>query len=244
MKIKALLVAVLLLFSASAFATDLGDPDSLIIMTSRPNVGGNDSLLVVELYYWIDSNETVLGHSSGYWWADTGAAKDVTIDSAKWTSTVTTAFGSAILVNGNDFTQANVENHFMFFGVNVFGTAFLPISQSRQLMATYYFTVDSWTGADFIVIDTNIWYSGVNLKFTDPTNGDYQPVVVLGNTTNRPLVVRDPSDVQDENDLLPNTYSLMQNYPNPFNPKTTIQFDLAKSSDYPDYLQCSRTTSG
>ncbi|MBN1211718.1 MAG: T9SS type A sorting domain-containing protein [candidate division Zixibacteria bacterium] len=231
MKIKALLVAVLLLLlSVPAFALDKGAPDSLIMLTSRPNINGNDSIMIVELYYWIDSNTTVIGISSGFNWDS--LANDMTLDSVKFNPALAAVLTAVIMVNGNDYVTANAENHFMFFGINPLGMAFLPTSQSRQLLGYYYFTLDGWSGTDSVVLDTNIWYSGVNWKFEDPTNGTIEPVAVFGNSINRPLVVKDPSDVQDDNDLLPNTYSLMQNYPNPFNPKTTIQFDLAKSSDY------------
>ncbi|MDD3731135.1 MAG: T9SS type A sorting domain-containing protein [candidate division Zixibacteria bacterium] len=241
MKVKLLLVFILLLaVSVPVFGIDKGSPDSLILVCSRPDAAGDHTSFKVELYYWIDSNTTVLGHSSGFAWQDTltgspySGAKDITIDSARGSATALATFGSVILVNANNYAQANIDNRFMFFGINVFGTAFLPISQSRQLLATYYFTIDSWTGSDYIYLDTFIWYSGVNLKFADPTNGDYAPIVVLGNQAGgvSPLIVRDPSDVQGNEGVLPVSYSLMQNYPNPFNPMTTILFDLARNTDY------------
>lgn len=242
MKVKLLLVFILLLtVSVPAFGIDKGSPDSLILLCSRPDTAGDWTSFKVELYYWIDSNTTVLGLASAFTWQDTvtgspySDAKDITIDSAKASATALAIFEpSIVLVDGRNYTQANINNCFTFFGINLFGIACLPVSQSRQLLATYYFTIDSWTGSDYIYLDTFIFKSGYNLKFGDPANGDYVPIVVLGNQAGgvTPLIVRDPSDVQDNEGVLPVSYSLMQNYPNPFNPMTTIQFDLAKNTDY------------
>ncbi|MCP4569982.1 MAG: T9SS type A sorting domain-containing protein [FCB group bacterium] len=42
-------------------------------------------------------------------------------------------------------------------------------------------------------------------------------------------VLFSPTDTDDENGVLPSTYSLDQNYPNPFNPSTAIQFSMAQA---------------
>ena len=39
------------------------------------------------------------------------------------------------------------------------------------------------------------------------------------------------TDIVDNDDLLPNEFSLSQNYPNPFNPKTIIEFSLPQKSN-------------
>lgn len=39
-----------------------------------------------------------------------------------------------------------------------------------------------------------------------------------------------PTSVEEDNSGIPTTFSLKQNYPNPFNPKTTIEFEVPKSS--------------
>ena len=232
MKIKLVLLAVtlLLLSSAPVFAGDLGEPDSLILVTSRPNIAGNDSTMVVELYAWNDANDAIIAITAGFEWDS--LANDMHIDSAVVNPSLPPLlFLQKILVDGNDYDMANDSNRFQFVALG-FGADSLDMSQTRQLLATYYFTLDGWSGTDSVVLDSSWWGSGVNLKFDDVKSGAYVPNIVLGNSIKKPLVVKDPSDVQDDNDLLPITYSLMQNYPNPFNPKTSIQFDLAKSSDY------------
>ncbi|MCP4704172.1 MAG: T9SS type A sorting domain-containing protein, partial [candidate division Zixibacteria bacterium] len=39
-----------------------------------------------------------------------------------------------------------------------------------------------------------------------------------------------PTDNEDDDNIVPSTFSLRQNYPNPFNPTTTIQFSLETKS--------------
>jgi hypothetical protein len=39
-----------------------------------------------------------------------------------------------------------------------------------------------------------------------------------------------PTDIIDDDDILPKGFRLYQNYPNPFNPKTAVAFDLPTSS--------------
>ncbi len=41
----------------------------------------------------------------------------------------------------------------------------------------------------------------------------------------------DPTDVKQENDIIPDKYALEQNFPNPFNPSTEIKFSISKASN-------------
>ena len=41
----------------------------------------------------------------------------------------------------------------------------------------------------------------------------------------------DPTEVKQENDLIPDRFVLEQNYPNPFNPSTEIKFSISKASN-------------
>ena len=68
MKVKLVLFAVslLLLSLIPTFASaDQLEPDSVILLTSRPN--SVDDTLVVELYFWVDG-DTINGASMGFTW--------------------------------------------------------------------------------------------------------------------------------------------------------------------------------
>ncbi|MEL6823487.1 MAG: FlgD immunoglobulin-like domain containing protein, partial [Calditrichota bacterium] len=52
----------------------------------------------------------------------------------------------------------------------------------------------------------------------------------LGEVYEKTFLVPILTDVQNENDILPERSELQQNYPNPFNPETTIAYRLEKSS--------------
>jgi hypothetical protein len=69
----------------------------------------------------------------------------------------------------------------------------------------------------------------------NPTSGSPRWVYVVNNEggTVFPYLIRayvssKTSDINEEYELIPGTYSLDQNYPNPFNPETVISYQLTK----------------
>ncbi len=79
--------------------------------------------------------------------------------------------------------------------------------------------------------------NGVSDLFTVASAGTHA-VKITGSGANvdkLQLIQRTFTGVNDRNNL-PNQFSLSQNYPNPFNPTTTINFNLAKSSNVNLYI--------
>ena len=65
----------------------------------------------------------------------------------------------------------------------------------------------------------------VQVDFSDNIGNTIRPGVVPGQ-----ILVKVPTGVTDDAELLPKEFSLAQNYPNPFNPSTEIQFSLPVAS--------------
>ena len=222
MKFKLLLATLILVFAVAAptFA-QFGDPDTLIILTSRPAVGENDSTFKVELWMWHD--EPTAGLQGGLTWtnpnmeADTAYKSDVS--NAAWSYTY--------LWEADSVEVSNRTHRFNIIGIS-FG-ATIPASTSRQLLVTWEFKLSSWDAASEIIIDTASWDDGSEWdlgQFPDI----HVPFVLI---PPMPITVRDPSDANTGNgDNLPATFGLQQNYPNPFNPETTIKFTLGAAVDY------------
>ncbi|MDZ7797036.1 MAG: T9SS type A sorting domain-containing protein [Candidatus Marinimicrobia bacterium] len=45
------------------------------------------------------------------------------------------------------------------------------------------------------------------------------------------MIYHDPAQMDDENDIVPHSYSLEQNYPNPFNPTTSFSYTLHEANN-------------
>jgi hypothetical protein len=225
MKIKLLGLLVALLFAMVApslvSAQDGGQPDSLILLTNRPEAGANDSLFIIELWIWNDVNG--VAPQFGFSWE----SNVLTLDSAKAAPDVVSTFTQIFLYDGNSKAQSNTNKRAVFTGISFTG-ATLPPGPNRHLVSTYYFTISSWDVASEIIVDSASWDDGSEMLFVDENFDSYIPVYIWGDGL---IVVKDPSDVNGANGL-PATYSLSQNYPNPFNPETVIDFSLEQAGEF------------
>jgi hypothetical protein len=218
------LFAVLMLgaIPAQAQVLDGAEPDTIALVATRPTAG--DTTFKVELYFWNDS-QTIVGATMGFGFDN----DNVIVDSAFFEPIIISGFDLAkILFFGNNIDASNDSNWVTCQLSRLFGAGLVPTDPpSRQLVATYWFTVTNWDIAQTITFDTLALTAGSTYKLNDPNVNEIFPVWT------GPLVLQDPLDAGNGNPLeIPKTFSVAQNYPNPFNPTTTIEFALPVASDY------------
>jgi len=214
-----------LLFGGATFAQDSGNPDTLILLTNRPDVAGNDSLFIIEAWFYDDA-DSLTGLSFGFSWEN----PNLTLDSFRASAKSAEAFAQVIPYESGSITVSNNNDRAQFVGIWLLGPTYYDPDPTRQLLGTYYFTLSSWSASDEIVVDTNVWGAGQKISASPVVGDAYTPVWFHDAT---PIIVRDPSDAPGQADAgLPKTYSLAQNYPNPFNPTTTIEFAMPVAGKY------------
>lgn len=220
-------VGLLILGAVPALAVDLGAPDSVKLVATRPDISGNDSTFIVQLYMWCDS-QAVVGATLGFTWDN----PNVRLDSARGVPghVLGNPFAVVSYTFKNNIDSTNARQRFLINAV-AFGVPGVPPTGDWDHWVTYYFTVSNWTAVDSIVLDT------ANIVAPDPplvwkVAGGYNPEdEIIPRWVGR-VVIKDPSDVNSPGELeVPMTYSLAQNYPNPFNPTTTIGFALPAAGD-------------
>ncbi len=224
-KLLTAVFVLVLLFAGATFAQDRGNPDTLILLTNRPDVAGNDSLFLIEAWFYDDA-DSLTGLSFGFSWEN----PNLTLDSFRASTKADESFTQIIPYDGASIALSNQNDRAQFVGIWLLNPIYYEPAPTRQLLGTWYFTLSSWSASDEIIVDTNVWGAGQKLS-AGPYSGDaYTPVWFHGQT---PIIVRDPSDAPGHVDAgLPKTYSLQQNYPNPFNPTTTIEFAMPVAGKY------------
>jgi hypothetical protein len=106
------------------------------------------------------------------------------------------------------------------------------ITDTEGLIAELFFSISPSAQPaahliDSAYIDSVFQYLGMEMHFvlqvdfSDNVGNTILPEVVPGQ-----ILVMVPTDVTDDQDLLPKVFALAQNYPNPFNPSTEISFSL------------------
>ena len=232
MKFKLLTALVLFALVIGGAATtraqfDLGNPDTLILMTSRPEAGANDSTFKVELWVYDDAN-VLTGISMGWNWDNPNLVLDSFVPSAKATAAFST---NVVGYEDGNIATSNANKRAQFVALWLLNGSFWHSNATRDLAGTWYFSLSNWTAGSSITVDTNIWSVGQDMTISDSVSGDsYIPVWFMGDA---PIIVRDPSETGGTiSPDIPKTYSLSQNYPNPFNPTTTIEFAMPVEGTY------------
>jgi hypothetical protein len=178
---------------------DQGNPDSVIMVVSQPNIYTGDSTVTAELYF-VNDAQDLLGAAAGFSWD----SPYLVMDSAAVTPLAAEAFSfMRFLLYKDDMDSTNIHRLFQFVGTGL-GTS-LAAAPVRQHVATYWFHVTDFPVGGSIDIDTSTFNSGVNLTFVDatPQNEQYVPrwggraVIQLGETDPpaHPLDHGDPDSV-------------------------------------------------
>ncbi len=224
--VLSIFLGLLLIAAVPVAAEDLGAPDSVKLVATRPDISGNDSSFVVELYMWTDL-QAIVGATLGFTWDN----PNVRLDSARGVAGHVQGNPFAIVsyLYKNNIDTTNAAKRFLINAV-AFGVPGVPANGTWDHWATYYFSVTNWTATDSIVLDTaNVL---VSPQVIWQTAGGYTANDVIFPIWTGKVVIKDPSDAAQPGDIeVPSTYSLLQNYPNPFNPSTTIGFALPTAGD-------------
>lgn len=164
-------------------AQDHGAPDTLYLLPSELEAGGNDSSFTLEA--WIFNDADSVRVFFGFEWE----SELITLDSAMLSPLAWSVYVQAFLYDGS-IDNSNLNNRAGFQGYNIFWTAFPP-GPDPKLLATYYFTVENWTKNSQIIIDSLAWDDGTEMSFLTQPGEIYEPVWYGGD---QPLIVRDVSE--------------------------------------------------
>jgi hypothetical protein len=117
------------------------------------------------------------------------------------------------------------------------GGDFSPtISVSQQVNSNGFYT---WGPTAQMVADVQDWINNPSQNFGWILIGDEQAIMTVkrfdthennnANVRPRLTITFLPTAVEENDNNLPNRFSLSQNYPNPFNPTTVIRYNLAQN---------------
>ncbi len=182
MKSKLLVLTLLLLVMSAlpAKAQFTQDPDDLgaadtvdLVFSVVPDYTTNQLHLQADLWVFNDANP-LTGATVGFEWDN----PNLQLDSATSTPFVDAGFDlGRFFFENSDIVLSNANQRFLFGGASLFSGG-LQGQPTRQLWASYYFTVSTWGSCDSIVIDTLTFNAGSDYRFVTTGNAYYRPYFV------------------------------------------------------------------
>ncbi len=162
MRMKFLTMAALLLLMsgvgvyAQQDPNDPGQPDSMyMVFPQIPDAATNQLTFQIDLYVYNDSS-TLTGANAGWDWINT----NLNMDSAVAEPLALSSWDLGVFFyDAGNIATTNANDRFVFGAQRLFQPGYPP-NPSPQKLASYYFTLDSWTPNDSIVIDTSEWFQG------------------------------------------------------------------------------------
>ncbi len=149
---------------------DLGAPDSLgFVVAHNPDQEEINPQLQLDLYLFNDAN-TINGLASGFGWDNTG----MILDSVNLVPNIEDSLSLNFVFEDDVVDSSNANRHFLLAANRTIFSGISP-APVPQLLASYFFTLSSWTSTDSIVVDTLSFSQGTTYK-TSSTNGTYRPV--------------------------------------------------------------------
>ena len=131
-----------------------------LVVSVAPDAGSGLLNVQLDLYIFNDGNN-ILGVNVGYYWDH----PDLFMDSAVLTPLAEVAFDFyAFCYYRTVLDTTNVHQKFVFSTGSMTWPCLAPHNE-RQLIASYYFTLNEWSESDSIVIDTMYWNTASEFIF-------------------------------------------------------------------------------
>ncbi|MBT8387543.1 MAG: T9SS type A sorting domain-containing protein, partial [Ignavibacteria bacterium] len=182
--------------------------DSVIDTTLNPSFFILENLINHSIYFW--RVRSILGSEMSSW-------------SPIWSFEVTDAFITMAAPNGGEVWSMGTEE-IIRWETNITDSVRLDLLYGQQIDRVIDTTFGNpsayaWLIPTDLTVDTS--YKVIITSIADPSIID---------TSDASFSITPPSDIETDNDEIPDDYNLSQNYPNPFNPSTIIKFQLPVSS--------------
>ena len=151
-------------------SNDLGIRDSLkFVVAHAPSSADSIPHLQLNLFLNDDAN-IVNGLASGFGWDN----PNLHLDSVKYSPYVKDSLSLHVAFEDDNLDSTNANHRFLLAANRTIFSGLKPAASS-QLLASYYFTLSSWTSVDSIVVDTLTFSQGTTYKVAS-SNGTYRPV--------------------------------------------------------------------
>ncbi len=150
---------------------DLGAADTIeIVFSVTPDYTTNQLQVQADLWVFDDAN-SIIGVSSGFAWENS----NLQMDSAVASPMTDAGFDiGPFFYEDDDINLTNTNQRFIFGAAVIFGAG-VTANPTRQLWASYYFTLSDWQVCDSIVLDTLLFSPSSLLKFVTTGNAEYVP---------------------------------------------------------------------